>query len=106
MEKTTRGANGTYAPFGGWSLPAPPATIDRLLCAETRYLAQRNINIDVIKANINDIIVKTIIACEPKIVGRLNSTRVPQKCIYELFGYDVLLDANLRPWLIEVNGTP
>jgi hypothetical protein len=52
------------------------------------------------------IVAKTIIAVEPKI-NTLVKMVVPHRNVcFEVFGFDLMLDTNLRAWLIEVNTGP
>lgn len=48
--------------------------------------------------NICTLIVKSLVVVDDKISH--------QPCCFEVFGYDVILDNNLRPWLLEVNASP
>lgn len=47
---------------------------------------------------IQELIIKTLIATS-KIVSN-------DKRCFQLYGFDVMFDANLKPWLIEINGSP
>jgi tubulin polyglutamylase TTLL4 len=70
------------------------------------YLKRKGINTDKIWAEITDLVVKTIICADPHVNVLVKSNLRRKQSVYELFGFDVILDQTLKPWIVEVNISP
>ena len=64
------------------------------------------IDYDKVFEDISDVIVKALIAVEPHIVNTMNQTNKYKNMCFETYGFDILLDSELKPWLLEVNVCP
>ena len=63
-------------------------------------------------AQVDDLIVKSVIAAEPTLAHATASALPaaangePTRACFQLFGFDVMMDADTKPWLLEVNCDP
>lgn len=76
------------------------------LSAFLKHLKANNIDTLQMMQSIEDVIIKSILSVEFP-VNSASKMFVPHRnnC-FELYGFDILIDSDLKPWLIEVNLSP
>jgi hypothetical protein len=75
-----------------------PDLFDFVLFSFGRTRFGRDVWTDELLPRIKDTIVYGLQPAQDNIEHRKNS--------FELFGFDIMVDENMRPWLIEINSSP
>lgn len=76
------------------------------LTAFCKHLEQVGIDMNLLWSRIYDVIIKTLISGEHHVQQGMKQYMTHRTNCFEVFGFDILLDSDLKPWLVEVNLSP
>ncbi|KAF8566870.1 hypothetical protein P879_07794 [Paragonimus westermani] len=76
------------------------------LGALLRYLKSEGADVTGLMVRIEDIIVKSFLSVVGPIASACNMFHTSRSQCFELYGFDIIVDENFRPWLLEVNLSP
>ena len=68
-----------------------------------RYCERNNINYAKISNDVEDIFIKAILSVREKIIKDVDNYKLQYSNFYHLIGFDIILDENLKPYLLEMN---
>ncbi|XP_039578973.1 neugrin [Passer montanus] len=81
----------------------------RKLSTVNAWMAEHNYDTSKLWADIDDIVIKTLISAHPVLKHHYQScfsNHTTGCACFEILGFDILLDRRLKPWLLEVNHSP
>ena len=81
----------------------------RSLKSTFEYLLKQGRDVELLKSRIEDIIMKTLCSIQPSLCHIYKSCQpedVTNGLCFEILGFDVIIDKNLNPILLEVNHSP
>lgn len=61
---------------------------------------------DLMWSRIYDVILKTLSCGDSYVLQAMKKNGMYRSNCFEVFGFDILIDSDLKPWLIEVNLSP
>ena len=68
-----------------------------------KYCARNNINYDKLISEVGDIFIKMMLTVRAKLINSIEKTKLQCSNFYHLIGFDIILDENLKPYLLETN---